>query len=103
MLLSRIPDFSSLLLLRLPDRQVLSRPRPRDIRVAYEMFYRQERATLQKLDATLRKLQLHTLRTNILTPLLTSSSSSHPTIPRRSSKRTTNLEATAHHAKRRRH
>ena len=55
-LLSRVPNFEDLLLLRLPDRKLLSQLRPEYIRAAYALFIQKE---LRSLDSTLRQLGLN--------------------------------------------
>ena len=53
-LLSRVPNFEDLFLLRLPNRKLLSQPSPEQIRAAYTLFIQNEHAALRSLDTTLR-------------------------------------------------
>lgn len=62
--------FEDMLILRLPDRAVLSKPRPDFLRKAYATFSSNEYDTLTQLDNHLQQLALPHLRNQVTQPLL---------------------------------
>ena len=55
-LLSRVPQFEDVLLLRLPDRAALARARPQYLQDAYQQFLAKERVTLSQIDSMTTEL-----------------------------------------------
>ncbi len=87
-LLSRVPEFEDILLLRLPDRAALSRARPQYLRDAYQQFLTKEKITLTRLDAILQQKHFDTLRQSVTLPLLHSSPAEPPRLLNRRDRRT---------------
>lgn len=69
-LLSRVPQFDDILLLRLPERAILARARPQYLQNAYQQFLAKEKRTLRTLDAILQQRNFDGLRQSITVPLL---------------------------------
>ena len=69
-LLSRVRCFEGMLLIRLLDRAILSRPRPDFLRVAYDTFTSNECQAIVQLDSHLQHLALPHLRSQVTQPLL---------------------------------
>ena len=65
MLLSRVPQFEHVLLLRLPDRAALARARPQYLQDAYQHLLAKERVTLSQIDSILRLQSFHDLRESV--------------------------------------
>ena len=78
-LLSRVPQFDDILLLRLPDRAILARARPQYLQNAYQQFLAKEKQTLRTLDAILQQHNFDGLRQSITLPLL--HTDSKPAVP----------------------
>eukprot|EP00434_Breviolum_minutum_P004493 symbB.v1.2.003961.t1/scaffold170.1/size288889/7 len=78
-LLSRVPQFDDILLLRLPDRAILARARPQYLQNAYQQFLAKEKQTLRSLDAILQQHNFDGLRQSITLPLL--HTDSKPAVP----------------------
>lgn len=64
-LLSRVPQFEDVLLLRLPDRAALARARPQYLQDAYQQFLDKEGVTLSQIDSILRLQNFHDLRESV--------------------------------------
>ena len=78
-LLSRVPQFDDILLLRLPDRAILARARPQYLQNAYQQFLAKEKQTLRTLDAILQQHNFDGLRQSITVPFL--HTDSEPAVP----------------------